>query len=71
MIGIVFRPAAIYTLLALPMYEFSNIRMNLVDVWKKLTKFKIELPAKTHQDRIRILDNYLTGSGAKTHKTPV
>lgn len=72
MVGIVFRPAAINTLFGLPMYEFSNIRMNLNDVLgKEIDQIQDRIAeAKTHQERIGILDNYLIIKILKSEKRP-
>lgn len=72
MIGIVFRPAAINTLFGLPMYEFSNMRMNLNDVLgKEIDQIQDTIAeAKTHQERIVILDNYLIIKILKSEKRP-
>jgi len=72
MIGIVFRPAAINTIFGLPMYEFSNIRMNLYDVLgKEIDQIQNRIAeAKTYQERIDILDNYLLIKALKSDKKP-
>ncbi len=68
MVGIVFRPAAVNTLFGLPMYEFSDERMNLNDVLgKEIDQIQNKIAeAKTHQERIMILDNYLIIKSLKT-----
>lgn len=70
MVGIVFRPAAINTLFGLPMYEFSNVRMNLNDVLgKEIDQIQDRIAeAKTNQERIDILDNYLIIKTLKSEK---
>lgn len=71
MLGIVFKPAAIHTIFGLPMYEFCNERVNLNDVLGKeigILQEKIA-EAKTYQERIEILDNYLTIKLLKAKKT--
>ena len=72
MIGIVFRPAAINTIFGLPMYEFSNIRVNLNDVLgKEIDQIQDRIAeAKTYQKRIDILDNYLIIKVLKSDKKP-
>ncbi|WP_394994600.1 DUF6597 domain-containing transcriptional factor [Emticicia sp.] len=71
MVGIVFRPAAVNTLFGLQMYEFNNERMNLNDVLGKETdqiQDRIE-EAKTHQERVFVLNNYLTIKLLKSKNT--
>jgi AraC-like DNA-binding protein len=72
MIGIVFRPAAINTLFGLSMYEFSNERINLNDVLgKEIDQIQDRIAeAKTHKERVFILDNYLTIRLLKSKNTP-
>lgn len=61
MVGIVFRPAAINTLFGLPMYEFSNERVNLEDILgEEINQIQDRISeTKTHQEKILILENYL------------
>ncbi|WP_435357554.1 DUF6597 domain-containing transcriptional factor [Emticicia sp. SJ17W-69] len=68
MVGIVFRPAAVNTLFGLPMYEFSNERINLNDVLgKEIDQIQDRIvEAKTHQERIFILDNFLAIKALKS-----
>jgi len=71
MVRIVFRPAAVNTLFGLPMYEFSNERMSLNDVLgKEIDQIQERIAeAKTHKERVFILDNYLTIKLLKSKST--
>jgi AraC-like DNA-binding protein len=61
MIGIVFRPAALHTLFGLPMYEFSDERVNLSDVLGKQVEEWGEKIAESssHEERIGLLSQFL------------
>lgn len=61
MVGIVFRPAGLHSLFGLPMYEFSDERINLRDVLGKQIdecSDKIET-ATSYTERIRLLEQFL------------
>ena len=62
MIGIVFKPAALNTIFGLPMYEFSDERIDLNDVLGREAIFLHEriLEAQSAIERVDILDQYLT-----------
>jgi len=72
MIGIVFLPAAINTLFGLPMYEFNDERVDLNDVLgKEVQQVEDKIAeAHAHEERVNILDRYLTIKAFKSKATP-
>ena len=70
MIGIVFKPAALNTIFGLPMYEFSDERVDLNDVLGKDVVFLNQqiLEAQGSPERVDILDQYLTGKVLQAKK---
>lgn len=61
MVGIVFKPAGLSSLFGLPMYEFSDERISLIDVLGKSFQFLHEQiqEVPTPVDRVRLLDQFL------------
>lgn len=71
MVGIVFRPAAVHTIFGLPMYEFTNERLDLRSVLgKEIDILEERLMGEfDHYKKIEILSNYLTVSILKAKKS--
>ncbi len=72
MVGIVFRPAGLCSLFGLPMYEFSDERINLRDVLgKNIDELydKIEEAASSHE-RIILLEQFLNFQFLRKNPTP-
>jgi AraC-like DNA-binding protein len=61
MVGIVFKPAGVSSLLGLPMYEFTNERINLVDILGRSVQSLHEQIAEASSpvERIRLLEQFL------------
>ncbi|GAB2581226.1 DUF6597 domain-containing transcriptional factor [Spirosoma areae] len=61
MVGIVFKPAGVSSLFGLPMYEFTNERINLADALGKTFTFLHEqiMEADGPLARVRLLDQFL------------
>jgi AraC-like DNA-binding protein len=62
MVGIVFKPAGLSSLFGIPMYEFTDERINLTDVLGGSVQNLHEqiLEADSPDDRIRLLNQFLT-----------
>jgi len=62
MIGVVFKPAAVNTIFGLPMYEFSDERIDLSDVLGQSVSFLREQvqEAETAEQRVQILESFLS-----------
>lgn len=61
MIGVVFKPAAVNTIFGLPMYEFSDERIDLVNLFGAGIAFLHEQiqEADTAEHRVQILENFV------------
>lgn len=71
MIGIVFRPSAVHTIFGLPMYEFTDERLDLRSVLgKEMDIIEERLMGEfDHYKKIEIISNYLTISILKSKKS--
>jgi AraC-like DNA-binding protein len=61
--GIVFKPAALATIFDLPVYEYTEERIDLYTVFTKpvVDKYsKLICDSATEQDRVKVLDEFLT-----------
>lgn len=72
MVGIVFRPAGLSTLFGLPMYEFSDERVNLRDVLgKRLGDLSDQIEdATTTAQRMGLLEQFLNHQLLRTNSVP-
>jgi AraC-like DNA-binding protein len=71
MIGVVFKPAALNTIFGLPMYEFSDERVDLRDVLGDGVAFMHEqiVDARTADERVRILEEFLSRKVTQSKRT--
>jgi AraC-like DNA-binding protein len=69
MIGIVFKPSALYTLLGIPMYEFNDERVDLTDIFGNEANLLLQCiqDHPGHVQRIEILEKFLI---TLIHKSP-
>jgi AraC-like DNA-binding protein len=70
LIGIVFKPSALYHLLGIPMYEFNDERISLADILSKEVKTVQQqiMEANDLSHRIAILEQFLIGLLKKTRR---